>query len=74
MSRVWVFDEPRQVAPGEPLDFRHGTECRSRDGVIDGIHNPTSPWKENRMHASKLGTMVAILATAAGFSALAATR
>jgi hypothetical protein len=46
-------------------------ECRSHGDVIGGIHSATSPWKENRMYPSKLGTMVAILATAAGFSALA---
>jgi hypothetical protein len=38
-------------------------------GVIGGIHIAISPRKENRMSPSKLGTMVAILATAAGFSA-----
>jgi len=42
-------------------------------GVIGGIHSATSPWKENRMYRSKLATMVAVVATAAGFSALAAT-
>jgi hypothetical protein len=42
-------------------------------GVIGGIQSATSPWKENRMYRSKLVTMVATLAIAAGFSALAAT-